>query len=106
MARLDPGYITWVSKRMWKNGFALFADGTESEINRLAFQISLSKDILLGKSKYKGNDVHFLYVGVLAFPFIPSEYFYKCIDEEESGSLRLSDVISMVKSDLPFSYQG
>lgn len=95
---LDPGYIHWVSERMWKNGFSLFADGTEPEIKDVARKMSVSKDILLGKAKYKGNEVHLLYVGALAFPLIPSEYFYQCADDTESGYLRLADTISMYRN--------
>jgi hypothetical protein len=88
---LDSGYSKWTADRMWKNGFSLFADGTEQMINRVSFQMSRRKEIMRSTGKYKGEIIHLLYVGSLDFPLVPSPYYYTAIDELDGPFMRMSD---------------
>lgn len=88
---LDPGYCKWCADRAWKKGFSLFADGTEQEINRVSFQMSIRKEIVRSTAKYKGNLIHLLYVSSLDFPQLPSPYYYSILDEKDGQYMRMSD---------------
>ena len=99
MAIIGPGYIKWVSDRMWHNGLHLFADDDKKqEIERIAFQISRSKEITIVQRKYKGTDVFLLYQEKNQFPIVPTEYYYSTLDMIDGAWLCLSDLISEYKS--------
>jgi len=99
MAMLDNTYCRWLSDRMWKNGFHLYADCTdETEIKKIGFQISRKNDIAIKKQKYKGTEIFLLYADKNQFPIVPSIYYYSTIDAIEYAWLYLSDVISAYKT--------
>ena len=88
---IDSGYCKWCADRMWKNGFPLFADGDENEINRVSLQMARHKEIIRTTAKYKGEIIHLLYVGALEFPQLPASYYYTAIDEIDGPFMRMSD---------------
>lgn len=98
MVPLDPGFCKWEADRMWRKGQQLFAtDERGSEINRIAFQLSLSKEITIVKQKYKGTWIFLLYVHKNEFPIVPTLFYYLTIDAIEGVWFHLSDVLSMYR---------
>jgi hypothetical protein len=99
MAMLEPGYIKWVSDRMWSNGLHLFADSdNKQEIEKIAFQISRSKEISIVKRKYKGTEIFLLYQEKNQFPIVPTMYYYSVLDTVDGLWLALSDTITAYKA--------
>lgn len=94
---LTSGYMDWLKKRLWKNGYHLFTDGELSEVSRVAFQISRSKEIMIQNTKYKGNPVSLLYQTKSDYPIVPTDYYYTTIDLEEGLFMRLSDIWSFIR---------
>lgn len=92
----DPDYMRWLSDRMWdKNGFQLFTDGDETEVQRVAFQMSRKKEILIKKARFLGHGISLLYVADSDFPPLPTHYYYDAIDPEEGAYLYLADACQL-----------
>lgn len=63
MALLDIGYTKWLSGHLWDGGKSLYADDeSESEIKRIAFQLSIKNQVTIKKRNYKGTGIFLLYV--------------------------------------------
>jgi hypothetical protein len=92
-------YLKWVSDRMWNNGLHLFADSEDKQdIERIAFQISRSKEPTIVKRKYRGTDIFMVYQERNQFPLVPTMYYYSVLDPIEGAWLYLSDVISAYRT--------
>lgn len=100
MALLDIGYTKWLSGHLWDGGKSLYADDeSESEIKRIAFQLSIKNQVTIKKRNYKGTGIFLLYVCKNDFPVVPTLFYYATIDAIEGTWLYLSDVLSMCRSD-------
>jgi hypothetical protein len=79
---------------MWFKGFSLFADGTLEEVQKVSFAMSRVKEVLIKTVKFQKEEVNLLYVAPLEFPYVPTGYWYNCIEPLEGSYLRSMDIRS------------
>ena len=95
---LDSGYLKWLSKHLWNKGDQLYADDiSNTEIEKIAFQISIKNEIAIVPKRYKGNFVFLLYVHKNEFPLIPTKYYYHTLDNIDGEMFPITDMISIYK---------